>query len=390
MINIAIFGPPGAGKGTQAKKLAKKYKLAYIATGDILREEIKAGTKLGQEAKEIIDRGELVSDEIIVRIIEERIKTNLDAKGILFDGFPRNYAQAYILEGLLLKMNSKLTCMLSLEVPKDELMRRMLKRSGEENRSDDKEEIIKKRFKEYEKKTIPVIEFYKEQDKYIQVDGTGEIDVVFKRLCKAIEKALPQTWFNIVLFGPPGSGKGTQAKMLAKKHNLMYISTYTLIRNEIAKNTSIGKRAQKYLNSGDIVPDDIAIMLIEKSISSHRYNVRGFIIKGFPDTLVQAYILDGLFKRYNSEVSLVLYIDAPTLTSVKRLNNRAKTNNARIYDQDTDLIIHRLEVWEKKTKPVIEYYKQQRKIEYYDGSLDTKTLFNQLDQRILKDFNDPR
>ncbi len=179
MINIAIFGPPGAGKGTQAKKLAKKYKLAYISTGNILREEIKEGTELGKAAKEIIDRGELVSDEIIVRIIEERIKTNLDVEGILFDGFPRTYAQAYILEGLLLKMNTKLTCMLSLEVPKKELMRRMLKRSGLEKRSDDKKEIIQKRFKEYEKKTIPVIEFYKEQEKYVQVDGTGEINVVF-------------------------------------------------------------------------------------------------------------------------------------------------------------------------------------------------------------------
>nr|MDA3819914.1 nucleoside monophosphate kinase [Candidatus Delongbacteria bacterium] len=323
-------------------------------------------------------------------IIEERIKTNLDAKGILFDGFPRTYAQAYILEGLLLKMNSKLTCMLSLEVPKEELMRRMLKRSGEENRSDDKEEVIKKRFKEYEKKTIPVIEFYKEQDKYVQVDGTGEIDDVFKRLCKALEKALSQTWLNIVLFGPPGAGKGTQAKMLAKAHNLMYISTGTLIRNEIAKNTEIGKRAKKYLYSGDIVPDDIAIRLIEKNISSHRDNFRGFIIKGFPSNLVQAYILDGLFKRYDSEVSLVLHLDAPTLSSIKRLNARAKTNKARIYDQDTDLIIHRLEVWEKKTKPVIEYYKRQGKIEYYDGSLDTRTLYNQLEQRILKAFKDIR
>ncbi len=390
MINIAIFGPPGAGKGTQAKMLAEKYKLAYISTGDILREEIKEGTKLGKEAKAIIDRGELVSDEIIVQIIEERIKTNLDARGILFDGFPRTYAQAYILEGLLLKMNSKLTCMLSLEVPKEELMRRMKKRSGEENRSDDKEEIIKNRFKEYEKKTIPVIEFYKEQGKYIQIDGTGEIDVVFKRLCKAIEKALSQTWLNIVLFGPPGAGKGTQAKILAKKHKLMYISTGALIRDEIAKDTIIGKRAQKYLNSGDIVPDDIAIRLIERNISAHNKDFRGFIIKGFPSNLVQAYILDGLLKRYDSEVSLVMHIDAPTLSSIKRLNARAKTNKARVYDKDTDTIIHRLEVWEKKTKSVIEYYKRQGKIEYYDGSQDSDTLNKQLNQRIIKAFKDIR
>lgn len=212
----------------------------------------------------------------------------------------------------------------------------------------------------------------------------------FKRLCKAIEKALSQTLLNIVLFVPPGAGKDTQAKMLAKKHNLMYISTDTLIRNEIAKNTDTGKRVQKYLDNGDIAPDDIAIRLIERNISSHRENFRGFIIKGFPSNLMQAYILDGLFKRYDSEVSLVMHIDAPTLSSIKRLNARAKTNKARVYDQDTDIIIHRLEVWEKKTKPVLEYYKHQGKIEYYDGTTNTKTLFDQLNRRIYKAFKDIR
>ncbi len=390
MLNIALFGPPGAGKGTQAKKLAEKYKLTYISTGDILRKEIKEGTDLGQQAKSIIDRGGLVSDEIIVQIIEERIQMHPEAKGILFDGFPRTYAQAYILEGLLLKMNTKLTAMLSLEVPREELMRRMLKRAQEQNRSDDKKEIILNRFKEYEEKTIPVIEFYKEQDKYVQIDGIGSIEDVFGRLCESIEKALSQTWLNIVLFGPPGAGKGTQAKQLAKEHNLVYISTGTLIRKEIEKKTSIGNRAQKYLDSGDIVPDDIAIRLIESEIQEHHEAARGFIIKGFPSNLVQAYILDGLFKRHDSEVSLVLNVDAPTLTSIKRLHERAKTDKARVYDMDTDIIIHRLEVWEKKTKPVLEYYKRQGKIQCFDGGGKPDELHEKLTCTIKKAFKDIR
>jgi adenylate kinase len=126
MFNIALFGPPGAGKGTQSKMLIEKYNLAYISTGDILREEMAQGTVLGKKAQAVIERGELVSDDIIVQIIEKKIQTNPEVSGFLFDGFPRTVIQAYILEGLLLKMNTTLSCMISLEVPEDELMKRMM------------------------------------------------------------------------------------------------------------------------------------------------------------------------------------------------------------------------------------------------------------------------
>ncbi len=389
MLNIALFGPPGAGKGTQAKNLAEKYNLTYISTGEILRQEIAEGTELGKQAKDIINKGGLVSDEIIVQIIEERIEMNPDAKGILFDGFPRTYAQAYILEGLLLKMNTKLSCMLSLEVPYEELMKRMLKRAEVENRADDKREVIEYRFKEYQHKTIPVIQFYKEQGTYISIDGMGSIDDVFQRLCTAIEKTLAQNWLNVVFFGPPGAGKGTQAKALAKEFNMVYISTGTMIREEIEKKTEIGQRAQKYLDNGDIVPDDIAIRLIERKMNKH-HDAKGFIIKGFPSNLVQAYILDGLLKRLDSEVSMVMNIDAPTLLSIKRLTQRAKTDQARSYDQDTDVIIHRLEVWEQKTKKVLEYYKKQGKIECFDGTGTPEEVHEILRKRIENAFTDIR
>ncbi|MBC8342931.1 MAG: adenylate kinase, partial [Bacteroidetes bacterium] len=224
MLNIALFGPPGAGKGTQSKLLLEKYNLAYIATGDILRNEIAEGSELGNKAKEIIEKGGLVSDEIIVQIIENNIKSNKHANGFLFDGFPRTLVQAYILEGLLLKFNDSLSCMLSLEVPKNKLLERLLDRAQTSDRSDDTPEVINYRLEEYENKTTPVAEFYKDKNVYIPINGVGQVNEVFDRLIAAIDTVIQESWLNIVLFGYPGSGKGTQALHIAKQYKLVYIS----------------------------------------------------------------------------------------------------------------------------------------------------------------------
>src|SRR6056297_3016117 len=235
MFNIALFGPPGAGKGTQSRKLVEKYNLAYISTGDILREEMAENTELGKQARDVIERGELVSDDIIVQIIEKKIKANPEVNGFLFDGFPRTFIQAYILEGLLLKLNTSLSCMISLEVPEDELMKRMLERAEKEGRSDDTEDAIKIRFEEYKSKTIPVANFYKEKGIYIEINGVGTVDEVFERIVNTIEKTLTQEWMNVVLYGPPGSGKETHGRELAEKYNLIYISMGSRVYEEMNK-----------------------------------------------------------------------------------------------------------------------------------------------------------
>src|SRR6056297_148181 len=235
MFNIALFGPPGAGKGTQAKKLMDKYNLAHLSTGDILRDEMSQGTDLGKKVKNVIEKGELVSDDLILQLIEKKMQENTEADGFLFDGFPRTFIQAYILEGLLLKLNTSLSCMISLEVPEDELMRRMLERAKKENRSDDTEEAIKIRFEEYKSKTIPVANFYKEKDIYYEINGIGTVDEVFERIVNTIEKTLTQEWMNVVLYGPPGSGKETHGRELAEKYNLIYISMGSRVYEEMNK-----------------------------------------------------------------------------------------------------------------------------------------------------------
>jgi adenylate kinase len=348
MLNIALFGPPGAGKGTQSKLLIEKYNLTYISTGDILRHEIAEKTALGMQAKSIIEKGGLVSDEIIVQIIENKIDKNPDANGILFDGFPRTVVQAYILEGLLLRLGSTLTCMLSLEVPRDQLMARMLERAKKEGRSDDTKAVIENRFREYDNKTVPVAAFYEEKGKYFPIDGVGAVDDVFNRLTQSVDETLQKVWFNLVISGPPGAGKGTQAKYLAEKFNLYYISTGSMLRKEIDNDTPMGRRARPFLEKGEIVPDDIAIPLIEREIKAHQ-DVNGFIFKGFPRTIVQAYILDGLLRRLNSSVSYAIDIEVPTLELIKRLSSRSKTETARSYDKSTELIVNRLEEHEMRT-----------------------------------------
>lgn len=381
MLNIALFGPPGAGKGTQSKMLVEKYNLAYISTGDILRAEIAEGTELGLQAKDIIKIGGLVPDEIIVQIIEERITSNTDVNGFLFDGFPRTTVQAYILEGLLLKLNTKLDCMLSLQVPNENLKKRLLKRAETENRSDDTEDVINVRLEEYDTKTAPVAEFYKEKEIYHPIDGIGDIEEIFGRLTSVVDQTLERSWINMVLLGPPGSGKGTQGRMLAKKFNLVYISTGHLMRQEIKKGTEMGMSAKEYIEKGDIVPDEIAIKLIERQIKTHP-DANGFIFKGFPRTIVQAYILDGLLRKMQSTITTALELEVSTLESIKRLAARGKTFSRRAYDADTDIIIHRLEQYEKRSSKVSEYYTKQNKIHSVNGVGSEEDIFEDLSQSV--------
>ncbi len=389
MYNIALFGPPGAGKGTQSRKLIEKYNLAYISTGDILRDEIAAGSKLGMQAKSVIEKGGLVSDEIIVQIIEKKIKTNTEVNGFLFDGFPRTIVQAYILEGLLLKLNTSLNCMVRLEVPKDVLMERMLERAKKEKRIDDTTEVIENRLQEYKNKTIPVADFYKEKGIKYSVDGVGSVDDIFERITNVVEQSLTKTWLNVVLFGPPGSGKGTQGKLLADKYNLVYISTGSLLRKEIEKGTEMGLAARGYIEKGDIAPDEFAIKLIEKQIQTHP-DAKGFFFKGFPRTIVQAYILDGLLRKLNSSVSCVFNLDVPTLESIKRLSARSKTEKNRYYDMNTDVIIRRLESFQNRTKPVLDYYEKQKNIYNIDGIGTEEEVLKRLTKKLELAFKNAR
>lgn len=188
MLNIVLFGPPGAGKGTQSKQLIDTYQLIHCSTGDLLRSEIANQTELGQRAKSIMDRGELVPDEVVVGMIDSMLNRHADARGFIFDGFPRTTAQAEALDQLLASRNEAISGMIALEVADDELKNRLLERGKNSGRPDDANpEIIENRIRVYNDQTAPVKSYYAQQNKLFEVDGMGTIAAITARLEQTIE-----------------------------------------------------------------------------------------------------------------------------------------------------------------------------------------------------------
>ena len=187
MLNLILFGPPGAGKGTQSEKIIAKYNLIHLSTGDLLRSEIQAGTELGLRAKTLMDQGLLVPDEVVIGMIEHKLKDHRDAAGFIFDGFPRTVKQSEALDELLARYNESISVMVALVVDDNELLSRLLNRGKTSGRPDDQnEELISKRIQEYNSKTKPVADYYQEKGKFTAIDGIGEIEAIFAEISKAI------------------------------------------------------------------------------------------------------------------------------------------------------------------------------------------------------------
>jgi len=190
MFNLVLFGPPGSGKGTQSENIVKTYHLHHISTGDLLRDEVSRHTPLGTEAKKYMDQGLLVPDEVVIGMISSRIDEMPDARGFIFDGFPRTRMQAEALDKLLEFKNTKIDLVLALDVPEPQLLKRLLGRGETSGRSDDNEEVITKRIKEYHLKTQPVANYYDAYGKLETVTGDHTIDETFKSLSSHINKYL--------------------------------------------------------------------------------------------------------------------------------------------------------------------------------------------------------
>ncbi len=188
MKNIVIFGVPGSGKGTQSEKMIQKYGFGHISTGDVLRDQIKRGTELGKTAKGYIDNGQLIPDDLMVSILADVYDSfGKDHKGVIFDGFPRTIPQAEALKEMLAKRGHKVAAMIELDVPEDELMKRLILRGKESGRSDDNEETIKKRLTVYHNQTAPLIDWYEKEGIHHHINGLGELDRIFADICAVID-----------------------------------------------------------------------------------------------------------------------------------------------------------------------------------------------------------
>lgn len=191
MLNVVLFGPPGAGKGTQSEILLQRYELVHLSTGDIFRANIKGETALGQQAKAFMDKGELVPDSLTISMLESEVVKHPGAKGFIFDGFPRTSAQAAALDSFLAGKSSSITCMLALEVDEEELIKRLLNRATTSGRADDADEtIVRNRIAVYNRETSPVANYYRDQQKYRGIVGVGSVEEITQRLCSALDTFL--------------------------------------------------------------------------------------------------------------------------------------------------------------------------------------------------------
>ncbi len=384
MLNLILFGPPGAGKGTQSDLLMSRYHLNYLSTGDALRREIKIGSTLGLKARSIIEAGGLVDDEIIVQIIGNALTGSESSDGWLFDGFPRTYVQAYMLDGLFTRLHTSLNRIFILEVPDDECVKRLLQRATEQGRSDDNEAVIQRRLQEYHQKTLPLLEFYGEAGILTRINGLGTTEEVFDRINQQISEDLKQRTANVILFGYPGSGRATQASRLAADFNLTIVSTGELLQQEVRAAVSLAAEVAPLLEKGLLVPDEIVIRLIEKKLKQTEGLGRGYIFKGYPRTLVQAYILDGLLRKQGSSVSCVINLKVPVFELIRRLDARSRTTSSMPYDSSAATIVARLQEHEERTEPVLDYYASRQQVISLDAKAAPNLVYEAVKDQVSK------
>jgi adenylate kinase len=283
----------------------------------------------------------------------------------------------------MLKLHTSLDCLISLTVPKEVSVDRLTKRGQVSARVDDNEAVIRNRLKEYYDKTIPVLQYYKDKGILYEIDGTADIEKVKLEIQKVIKHVLSKKLFNLVLFGYPGSGRSSQGKALAEKFGLEFVTTGEMLHREIENQSGTGKKIEELYAQSLFVPDEIVVQLIEKKLENSK-EARGFIIKGFPRTLVQSYILDGLLKKYNSSISMVIEFEVPTLELIQRLDQRSHTNKCKPYDISASKIIQRINLHEKKTLPVIERYDQLHSVTKINGVGSFEEVFQRLSHEVEK------
>lgn len=447
-MNLALIGPPGAGKGTQAEILTRRFDLTHVSTGDLFIRNVQEQTALGLLARKYMLRGELVPDEVVDAMVEEFLLKRKSTSGILFDGFPRTRYQAEFLDELFAGMNLSLDAVIYLHISDEEAVRRLEKRqicrtcqvpfhpefnpfklcprqqcSGEFlfHRRDDNAELVSQRLRIFHREVATLASYYRHANRLRGVDGEGSIDEVAERLAEtigllqrrssrmtpvpatpplpapperlpALEEGDEEHGLHLVLLGAPGSGKGTQAERLQRELHLCHIATGDLFRENLKRETELGKVAKSYMDRGELVPNDVTESMVrERLAQSDTHN--GTVLDGFPRTLSQAEALDEMLRELNRRLAGVIYIEVPDDEIVERLSGRLicrqcqvpfhRTYNPftscpqntcngehlyRRHDDDPEIVRSRLKTFHRQTAPLIERYRAAGLLHRVNGS----------------------
>src|SRR6266511_575887 len=377
-MHIALLGPSGAGKGSHAVRLATRFDLLHVVSGELFRANLEQRTAVGLLARRFMAQGELVPDEVVDAMMEEWLGHVAPAQGVLFDGFPRTVAQAQFLDDLFPTLGRTLEAVIYLHISDVEILRRLAGRllchscqtpyhlqfqpparagicdrcgGALERRPDDIPEMIRVRLRAFQRASGPLVDYYQATGRFIIIDGEGPFAQILSALEAAIDAvrrqqarpatraetnqiqtgtvavpALPpdqraEAGRNLVLLGGPGSGKGTQAEELHAQFALTHIATGDLFREHLRGETELGKLARTYMDRGELVPDDVTEAMVEERLG--RPDTRaGFVLDGFPRTLSQAEALTDILAQLHRQLTIVLYINVADQEIVTRLAGR--------------------------------------------------------------------
>ena len=374
-MNVSLIGPSGAGKGTHAAALCARFNLIHLCSGDLFRQNLENGTALGLLARKYIARGEMVPDEVVDAMIEERLRQLPGDQGVLFDGFPRTAYQARFLDDLFHRLDRTLEAAVYLDVSDEEILSRLAGRQvchkcrasfrriyhpfttcpsakchGEflYSRPDDTPELALARLRAFHRVTGRVIEFYQRSHRLLIVNGEqepeevdralvqafttikrgqlrpascAELGLLLARVTRPVPQPRPPVAVDIVLIGAPGSGKGTQAETLARELKVPHIATGDLFRENLRQQTELGKLARTYMDRGELVPDNVTDAMVQERLS--RADARdGFILDGYPRTLHQAEALAEILSDLHRHVAGAIALMVPDAEIVGRLSGR--------------------------------------------------------------------